>query len=306
MATKEEIEHAYSPSRWSHRMGPDDVINAHIKSLTEGSKKAYEIDDREIGFSYGLTENEKLDIFGAKSLPGEAPILMYIHGGYWSALGREMSSYMAPVYCKSGTVVVSIGYDLAPQANIDTIVSQVKKATSFVLSMASRRGSSGVYLCGHSAGAHLAAMMLLQDWSAECMISPSLISGAILVSGVFDLNPLIDTYIGEPLKLAKEDACRNSPILLIDDIVKYSRNRKFIVTYGDHDPPEFKRMSTEFNSELVSKGINTSLIIVPDTDHFNVIENLQYEEYSLNKEILKLMNLNIGSLLDQMDSTSLS
>ncbi|XP_060594367.1 kynurenine formamidase-like isoform X1 [Ruditapes philippinarum] len=306
MASKEELEHAYSPSRWSHRMGPDDVINAHIKALTDGSNKAKECTDCEIGFSYGLSEKEKYDVFGAQTLPGDAPIFVYIHGGYWSALGREMSSFMVPVLCKAGAVVVAVGYDLAPQANMDVIVSQVKKAVSFVLTLATRRGSSGVYLCGHSAGAHLAALMLSQNWLQETMVSHSLIKGGLLVSGVYDLTPLVNTYINDPLKMTQEDAVRNSPVTHLDKIVEFSEKRRFIVAYGDHDPPEFKRQSTEFNSALLSKGIQSTLMIIPDTDHFNVIENLHLEEYILSQEVIKLMNLNIDTILDQMQAANLS
>ncbi|XP_053396077.1 kynurenine formamidase-like [Mercenaria mercenaria] len=306
MASREELEHAYSPSRWSHRMGSDDVINAHIKTLTEGSNLARECVDCEVGFSFGLSEKEKFDVFGAKTLPGDAPIFVYIHGGYWSALGREMSSFMAPVLCKAGAVVVSVGYDLAPQANMDEIVSQVKKAVSFVLTMATRRGSSGVYLCGHSAGAHLAALMLSQNWLEETMVSPGMIKGAVLVCGVYDLRPLVNTYVNDPLKMTVEDAVRNSPVTHLDKIAGFSEKRRFIVAYGDHDPPEFQRQSTEFNIALSSRGIQSTLMVIPDTDHFNVIENLQLEDYSLSQEIVKLMNLNIGPILDQMQSTNIS
>lgn len=306
MATRKELEHAYSPTRWSHRMGADDVLKAHIKTLTEGSSLAKESVECEIGFSYGLSENEKFDMFGSKTLPGDAPIFVYIHGGYWQDLGREMSSFMAPSLCKAGAVVVSIGYDLAPKVNMDEIVSQVKKAVSFVLSMATRRGSSGVYLCGHSAGAHLAALMLLQNWLEETMVSSSMIKGAALVSGVYDLRPLVNTYVNDPLKMSEEDAVRNSPMTYLDKIAEFSQNRRFLVAYGDHDPPEFQRQSTEFNNALVSRRIQSTLMVIPDTDHFNVIENLQLEDYSLTKEILKLMNLNIGPILDQMQSANIS
>ncbi|XP_060579848.1 kynurenine formamidase-like [Ruditapes philippinarum] len=106
--------------------------------------------------------------------------------------------------------------------------------------------------------------------------------------------------------MTQEDAVRNSPVTHLDKIVEFSEKRRFIVAYGDHDPPEFRRQSTEFNSALLSKGIQSTLMVIPDTDHFNVIENLRLEEYSLSQEVIKLMNLNIDTIQDQMQAKNLS
>ncbi|WAR08740.1 KFA-like protein [Mya arenaria] len=247
-----DLDHHYSPSRWSHRMGADEVIKAHIKSLKDGSEAAKQGNlDCEIGFPYGESENERLDIFGAQTLPG---------------------------------------------VNMAEIIRQVTKAVSFVLTMATRRGSSGVYLCGHSAGGHLAAMMLAHNWMDTCMVGPSLIRGAVLVSGVYDLTPIVST----------SDAVQHSPITHIDNITQYSQNRRILVAFGDHDPPEFQRQSTEFNTSLIQGGIHSAMMIVPDCDHFNVIENLQKEDYILTQETLRIMGLNVGNILETMDKASIS
>ncbi|XP_052807416.1 kynurenine formamidase-like [Mya arenaria] len=302
-----DLDHHYSPSRWSHRMGADEVIKAHIKSLKDGSEAAKQGNlDCEIGFPYGESENERLDIFGAQTLPGGAPIFVYIHGGYWQDLSREMSSFMATTFCRAGAVVAAIGYELAPKVNMAEIIRQVTKAVSFVLTMATRRGSSGVYLCGHSAGGHLAAMMLAHNWMDTCMVGPSLIRGAVLVSGVYDLTPIVSTYVNKPLKMSKSDAVQHSPITHIDNITQYSQNRRILVAFGDHDPPEFQRQSTEFNTSLIQGGIHSAMMIVPDCDHFNVIENLQKEDYILTQETLRIMGLNVGNILETMDKASIS
>jgi len=306
MASREELELQYSPSRWSHRLGPNEVIPAHVKALTEGSELAKSTVECELGFPYGLSENEKLDIFGANTLPSEAPIFVYIHGGYWQDLNREMSSFMVLPLTSAGAVVVVIGYDLAPKASLDEIVRQVKKGVAFVLNMAKRRGSSGVYLCGHSAGGQLAAMMLAQDWMNECMVSNSLIKGAVLVSGVYDLRPLVNTYVNDALKMTEEDALRNSPVNCQDVIIERSRQRKLLVVVGEHDPPEYKRQSIAFNTSLLGGGVQSIFMQIGDTDHFNVIDNLRQEDYTLTKEILRLMGLYLDPLIEGMQSAGLS
>lgn len=211
---------------------------------------------------------------------------------------------MVQPLCKAGAVVVVVGYDLAPQANMEMIVSQIKKATAYVLNLAKRRGSSGVYLCGHSAGGHLAAMMLSVDWMSECMISRSLIKGAVLISGVFDLRPLVNSYVNEPIKMNIETARNNSPNHHIDKIIKYSKDRKIIVVIGQYDPPTFRAQSKDFYKALQEGGISSLYIDVADTDHFNVVENLEFEEYVVTLEIIRMMNLNIDSIVTGMSKAN--
>ena len=306
MESRESRELQYSPSRWSHRFDKYKVISEHIRQLQEGSDFAKKTIECELGISYGLSANEKLDIFGAKTLPGEAPIVVYIHGGYWQHLSRELSSFCAPPVCKAGAVAISAGYDLAPKVGMDEIVSQVKRAVTFVLKFAERRGSRGVYLVGHSAGGHLVGMMLVQDWLTECMVNSSLIKGAVMVAGVFDLRPIVDTYINDPIKMSEEEATRNSPLLMKDQMINFSEKRKLLVVVGEHDSPEFKRQSIEMNNILLEGKVNSKFMIIPDTDHFNVIELLAREDYSLTREIIHLVGLNISTIANEMQYMNMS
>lgn len=303
---KEEVEKQYSCSRWSHRLPAEEVIKQHILTVAKGSEKARTEIVCQIDRSYGETERQKVDIFGVEILPGEAPIFVYIHGGYWQDLSRELSSYVAPPLCKAGAVVVIVGYDLAPTAPIPEITGQCKKALAYSLNLAKLRGSSGVYICGHSAGGHLTAMMLSVDWMSECMLANSMIKGAILVSGVFDLRPLVGTYINDPLKMTREIAWECSPMNHIDEIISRSSKRQIIVVVGKHDSPEFRRQSKEFEQRLRDGGISTKYIDVTDTDHFNVVENLQNDDYLLTKEIVNLMNLNLEGIEEKMSKAGCS
>lgn len=303
---KEELEKQYSCSRWSHRMSADEVIAHHILTIATESEKAKAEVECQIGRTYGDTENQKLDIFGADRLPGDAPIFVYIHGGYWQELSREISCYMVRPLCKAGAVVVIVGYDLAPNASMPEIVSQCRKAMSYILNLAQHRGSSGVYICGHSAGGHLTAMMLSVDWMSECMLSNSIIKGAVLVSSVYDLRPLVNTYVNDAIKMTMDIAWDNSPWKLIDNIINRSSKRQIIVVVGEHDSPEFKRQSQEFEQKLKENGVSTKYIEIKDTDHFNVVENLQNDDYILTKEILNLMKLNLEGVVNDMSKSGLT
>ncbi|XP_041368286.1 kynurenine formamidase-like [Gigantopelta aegis] len=287
-----ELDYHYSPSRWSHRMGSDEVIEAHINTVTQASREATWLLNCDGEISYGSGPLQKLDIFTAKNAQIKGvPIFVFIHGGYWHMMGRAKSSFLAPPLAKAGSTVVIVGYDLAPAVTMDKIVSEIKQAIRFVLKLAKERQSSGVYLCGHSAGAHLAAVMLACEFSDDDAFDSEIIKGAFLVSGVYDLRPLVQTTVNEPLKMTENDAWRLSPFSFVGEIAAQSRQRDILFAVAEYDSPEFRRQSAEMEKELRSRGVKTRFIDVPDTDHFDVIEKLKKEDYSLTKEMIRLMHL---------------
>lgn len=93
---------------------------------------------------------------------------------------------------------MALGYDIAPKGHMDAMVLQVRRSLAFLVKQYHR--IRGIYLCGHSAGAHLAAMVLSTDWT-EFGVVPD-IRGAVLVSGVYDLEPLLHTYVNDALNMS--------------------------------------------------------------------------------------------------------
>lgn len=282
---KDERELQYSPSRWSHRMSADDVIKAHVKALKEGTDKARALAQTLLNVPYGDGDGEKLDVYIPSTNSLDMPLVIYIHGGYWQFLSKEESGFMAVPLVSKGVVVVAVDYDTAPKGNMDLIVSQVRKSVVSVVQQYSH--ISGLYICGHSAGAHLAAMVLSTDWS-QYSIAPQ-IKGAFLVSGIYDLLPIVPTYVNEPLKMTEEVAVRNSPTTLVQQLKCSSSGCHIVVAVAQHDSPEFRKQSEEYYKMLEASGLNVTLEDVPDTDHFNVIELLVDGEYHLTKLLLKMM-----------------
>ncbi|XP_060081143.1 kynurenine formamidase-like [Ylistrum balloti] len=287
----EELDYQYSPSRWSKRMGADVIIADHAQVIGIESEHAKRDVDCELDIPYGTKPKQKLDIFGAKSLPPDAPVFIYIHGGYWQFLEREKSSFMATTVVKAGAIVIPVGYEYAPDANMDEIVTQVKNAVTYVIKWAVQRGSRGVYISGHSAGAHLAAMMLSVDWMTECNLISDIVKGAILVSGVFDLRPIVYTYVNDPLKMTSESAWNNSPCKHVEAIAHLSRHRNILIAVGEYDSPSFIKQSEQFEKALDTRGLSTRFLKIEGLDHFNMIENLRFEDSPLLKEVLMLLEL---------------
>ncbi|KAF5905160.1 kynurenine formamidase, partial [Clarias magur] len=167
----QELEKQYSPSQWSLRMSADDVIRAHVAALKSGTEKARAVTQHILDIPYGEGDEEKLDVYMPVSSSPDVPLVVYIHGGYWQFLSKEESGFMAVPLAQKGVVVVAVDYSIAPKGNMDLMVSQVRRSLVAVIQQYSH--ISGLYICGHSAGAHLAAMVLSTDWS-EYGVSPQI------------------------------------------------------------------------------------------------------------------------------------
>ncbi|CAM9586751.1 unnamed protein product [Lampetra fluviatilis] len=291
---KEECNRQFSPTLWSKRIiqpfeGSNEhpVVDAHIKALQEGTARGKAVAETILDVSYGPGDDEKMDIYMPLKPNPAPPVFVYIHGGYWRILGKEFSGYMVPPLVESGAVVVALSYTLSPKGSMDLMVDQMRRAVAFI----SRQYShfSGMYLCGHSAGAHLAAMVLATDWSLpEYGVTPD-IKGGFLLSGVFDLRPLVETYVNEHLKMTLEDMARNSPMLKVDAMAPLAGNCRIVLAVAEHDTPEFHRQSQELEQSLKGAGFNVTYLDVPNVDHFDLVEKLCGEEYQLTQAIKEVM-----------------
>ncbi|XP_067914470.1 kynurenine formamidase isoform X2 [Heterodontus francisci] len=278
---KEELEKQYLPSHWSHRMDKDAIIEAHIKEITKGTEKGRSVAQTWFDVAYGQGDGEKLDIY-LPSNPSTAPapaLLIYFHGGYWQLLSKDLSGFMVPPLVKAGAIVVIVDFALAPKGNMDLIVSQVRRSVAFIVQQYS--ALSGVYLCGHSAGAHLGAMVLCTDW-AEYGVTPD-IKGALLVSGIYDLCPIVHTSVNDALQMTEGDALRNSPMQFVNIMKRLGGTCEIVVTVAQHDSDEFRKQSQEYYQAVKAAGLNTYFQDVPNTDHFDIIEKLVEENYILTQ-----------------------
>ncbi|XP_057700030.1 kynurenine formamidase isoform X2 [Corythoichthys intestinalis] len=266
-------------------MAADDVIKAHVKALKEGTERARNLAQTLLNVPYGEGEGEKLDAYIPTTNSLDVPLVIYFHGGYWQFLSKEESGFMAVPLIEKGVVVVAVGYDIAPRGNMDLMVSQVRRSVVSVVQQYSH--ISGLYLCGHSAGAHLAAMVLSTDWSQYSIIPQ--IKGAFLVSGIYDLLPILSTYVNEPLKMTEEVAIRNSPSKLIPQLKLSSSGCHIVVAVAENDSPEFRKQSEDYYNTLKATGLNATLEDVLNTDHFSIIEQLVDGNYHLTKLLVKMM-----------------
>jgi arylformamidase len=233
--------------------------------------------------AYSDHSDELLDYFPAKA---DGPLVVFIHGGYWQELSKNQSCLMAPGILEQGINLAVIDYTLAPKASINQMVAQCCRAVAWLIDQAQELGfdTQKVVIAGSSAGAHLCASVLQAAQQNLHGLSSQSISGAVLLSGVYDLRPLVTTYVNDPLKLTEQSATDLSPGL-------YS-NRGFppcIIAYGSNETQEFKRQSKEYHQQLLSDGVNSQCLEVAGRNHFDIVFDLAIESANINQWVNDLI-----------------
>lgn len=213
----------------------------------------------ELDLAYGGREREKLDLFHPGT-PGDAPLALFIHGGYWKALDRGFASHCARGLNLRGIAVAVPSYDLCPTVGIGAIVDQMRAACRFLHARTGRR----LLAMGHSAGGHLAAMLLATDWRAlDAALPADLVHAALPISGVFELEPLLATSVAEGLQLTADSARALSPRFMP------SPGRPLHCVVGGAESGEFIRQSRD-----MAAAWGGSFAALPGADHFRVIAPL--------------------------------
>uniref|UniRef100_A0A2K6LJJ4 Kynurenine formamidase n=2 Tax=Rhinopithecus bieti TaxID=61621 RepID=A0A2K6LJJ4_RHIBE len=279
----EELESQYCPSQWGVRLRAEEALRTYSQIGIEATRRARATRKSLLHVPYGDGEGEKLDIYFPDEAAEALPFFLFFHGGYWQSGSKDESAFMVDPLTAQGVAVVIVAYDIAPKGTLDQMVDQVTRSVAFVQKR--YPSNEGIYLCGHSAGAHLAAMMLLANWTKHG-VTPNL-KGFFLMSGVFDLEPIMYTSQNVALQLTLEDAQRNSPQLKVAQVQPVDPTCRVLVVVGQFDSPEFHRQSWEFYQTLCQGEWKASFEQLHDMDHFEIVENLTQKDNVLTQIILK-------------------
>jgi arylformamidase len=162
---------------------------------------------------YGANPKETLDLFVPSGR--SRGTFVFIHGGYWRALDKSDFAFVAGPMLEQGIAVANVNYDLCPDVSIATIVDECRRAVAWVAREGGKHGVApdAIVVGGHSAGGHLAAMMVATDWGALGS-ARSPLAGALTLSGVHDLSPMPLFSFNADFKLDADEARRLSPALL--------------------------------------------------------------------------------------------
>lgn len=261
-----------------------------LKEYADYSVLARQQVEGELSVPYGKHPDETLDIFPAHA--AGAPVYLFIHGGYWKALSKDDSSFMAPAFHAAGATVVAVNYSLAPGAALQTIVDQCRAALAWVYRNIHRYhgDAARIHISGSSAGGHLVGMLLARGWHDGYGLPENIVHSASPISGLFDLRPLVSTHINEWAKLDSDSAIALSPQFLLP-----KQACPIVAAWGQFETDEFKRQSRTYAKAWQERGFVAQEMEVPGVNHFNILMDLRDPASVLTRAIFGLMGLSSGS-----------
>jgi arylformamidase len=240
----------------------------------------------QIDLRYGNGPNETLDVFVPRL--ENAPILVFIHGGYWRSLDKRDVSFVAPSFIQDGAMVVVPNYTLCPSVTIEQIALQLVNSLAWVYRNAAAYGAdrNRVVVAGHSAGGHLATMMLSCLWRKVASDLPAeLVKSALSISGLFDLEPLRHTpFLKDDLRLTEASALRVSPAYFA------APQGILHATVGALESDEFLRQNELIRSRWGAAAVPVCERIAA-TNHLNVLHDFADSKGRLHQLGLQLLGL---------------
>lgn len=277
---------ARSADYYSEQYNARASIPEHPYIFTRWIEQSAQVRRRHAGLfdlMYGDSAGERLDLFPTRL--ANAPLLVFIHGGWWRSLDKSDFSLLAPTFTDAGINVALLNYSLVPEASIEEILQQQLRALAWLYKSAERYeiDAERIILAGHSAGAHLAAMLMTASWTTyDAALPENLIKAAALLSGVYDLTPLLQTdFVNRDLKLTEARILPLSPSLM-----PLTRTIPFITAVGGLESDEFKRQTAMLEQSWSSQ--HYANIELAESNHLTVCNALSEPNSALTKTIIEL------------------
>ncbi len=244
-----------------------EVASAELRRREEGL----------LDLPYGAHPRCRFDLFPGKA---GAPLVVFLHGGYWQSLSKDCYSFVAAPFLRMGMTVALLGYPLAPEATIEDIQRHVLSGLEEVFRVLDVRteGPDAWVLTGHSAGGHLAASAAC-DWSDRL---PRL-RGLVPISGLFDLEPLIETSLNRNLRLDREGARALSPLLCRPAEVPLT------AIVGAAETSGFLLQSERFLDHYLRAGRSDArLVLLPEANHYSILLDLLQPHSEIARTVAEL------------------
>ena len=276
--TAEQLEKQFNPRAAVPEHGP--LIEWRMRRSEETRRKlACALELR-----YGPNPQETLDVF-----PGapDGPVQLYVHGGYWRANDKADASVIAEPLVAKGATAVLINYDLCPQATVAQIVQEVRRAVAWTYRNIRRHGGdpNRLFISGNSAGAHLCAMALAHDWTAEGLPA-DVVKGAAALTGIYDLEPVLHITVNDDVRLTAADARLLSPMTQPP-----LRNLPLLVAVGGAEPAEWIEQSKAYAAMCRANAIEAEYLECPGENHFTMTNVLADPDHMLTRAIIRQMGL---------------
>jgi len=229
--------------------------------------------DARLDLRYGERPRAKLDYFPCGTR--NAPLFLFIHGGYWQRNDKEMFAFVCDGPRPHGIDVAVVGYTLAPQARLTDIVGEINQSLTFLSEQAGELGfdRDRLYVGGWSAGGHLTAMAAKHP----------AFRGGVPISGIYDLEPIALCYLDEPLKLDRTEIATLSPLNVLPD-----RIPPLHLFVGGAELPELQRQSSIYADAARARRLSVDLTVLPGLHHFSIMNELSSPDGAITQALVKM------------------
>jgi arylformamidase len=250
-----------------------------IAARWRASSAAYrEVARAQLDVAYGERGRQRYDLFYGDG--ATAPLMVYIHGGYWQWTDRSMYSFVATPFNAAGIDVAIPSYSLCPQASVLDIIKELRQFIARLW----RETKARPLVIGHSAGGHLTAAMLATRWGTIAGVPDDLVVAGIAISGIFDLRPLVYTSINDALDLDDAAAEIASPLLWPPP----PAGRTLLAVVGADESNEFRRQSRDITARWRATGMRAEYLEIHQANHFTVLDALVEPASTLNARVTSL------------------